>query len=157
MANSENTSAETATLHIQDILELSDLMDGVVLALIYKDLRFDDDGRPSSLEPFTHEYDLQHLHNVEHAEENPFFVFGGKWHGRSYSDYVYGEGMEPQEIRDKYLLPYKDKIANLCHSEAAEQNQELGEDVTDDFLLDLFTVKWYELLEKMAEASRVAF
>ena len=105
MPISEPGKTKPVMLHMKDILELSDLMDGVVLALIYKDLRFDDDGKPSGLEPFTHEYALQRLHNVEHAKENPFFVFGGKWEGRPYSDYVYGEDDEPQTMRDEYLLP----------------------------------------------------
>lgn len=153
MPISEPGKTKPVMLHMKDILELSDLMDGVVLALIYKDLRFDDDGKPSGLEPFTHEYALQRLHNVEHAKETPFFVFGGKWQGRPYSDYVYGEDDEPQTMRDKYLLPYKDQIVNLSHSKAAEERRELGKDITDDFLLDLFTVKWEKLLEQFADAA----
>lgn len=153
MANSKNTTAETVTLHLQDIMELSYLADTVIDVLIYQNLRFGDDGKPSSIEPFTHEQDVLYLQNLQKARENPFFVFGGKWQGRPYRDFVYE--MDEQEMCDQYLLPHKEHIVNLMHSVAEKDKQEeLGEDITDDFLLDLFTVKWYKLLEKFADVAK---
>ncbi len=153
MANSEKTPAETVTLHLQDIMALSYLADSVIDALIYQDLHFDDQGKPSSLEPFSHEQDVLYLQNLQKARENPFFVFGGKWQGRPYRDFVYE--MDEQEMRDKYLLPHKEHIVNLMHSVAAKYRQEeLGEDITPEYLLDLFAIHWYKLLEKFADAAK---
>ena len=61
MANSKNTTAETVTLHLQDIMELSYLADTVIDVLIYQNLRFGDDGTPTSIEPFTHVQEVLYL------------------------------------------------------------------------------------------------
>ena len=67
MANSEDTTAEMVTLHLQDIMALSYLADTVIDVLIYQDLRFDEKGKPSSIEPFTHEQDVLYLQNLQKA------------------------------------------------------------------------------------------
>lgn len=136
------------TLHLTDIIELSDLAEEAVEASCENDCRFNEDGHLAENPIWTREAANRELRRLR-GEGNPVFTIrDGQWMGRPIYDHLMMETVD--DIRDEYLSKESKKICTLMRSVAAWHQMPLGDDITDDVLLSFFSVRWYDKLRELA-------
>ena len=136
------------TLHLTNIIELSDLAEEAVEAACENDCRFDEDGNLSENPLWTKEAAEQELRRLR-GEGNPMFTIrNGQWMGKPIRDHLMMETVD--EMRDDYLSQESKKICTIMRSAAAWHQMPFGDDITDDVLLSLFSVQWYAKLKALA-------
>lgn len=144
---------ESRLLYLVDILELDDLAQEAVLAVTSGDCRLQEDGSLSENLLWNRQQAMQELRRLRGEGEKSFFLIqDGKWQGETVSDFLCEESM--QSIRNYYLQPQKDYICRVLRSLATFDGYELGEDISDDYLLSLFSAAWYHYLEHVDEQLR---
>lgn len=144
---------EKTTLHITDVVELDDLAQEGVLVVTSGDCRLNEDGSLSETPLWNREQAMRELRRLRGKGTNAFFIIrDGKWQRRTVADFLYYESM--QSLRDFYLHPQKEYICRVLRSLALSDGFVLGDDVTDDVLLSMFSVEWYHYLERFDEQSK---
>lgn len=145
---SEEKQDTKSVLHLADIMALSYLAEEAVTIALEHDGRFNDYGDFVEKLEYTRQYAIDELERVRGKGDPVFRVENGMWLGESLGTRVFVDF--PEDIRE-CLLPKKDIICHLIRSIADWHFQVLGEDVTDEYLLSLFSAQWYAKLVQLEQ------
>lgn len=135
--------------HLFDIMDLYDFADSAVVALTCLPTEYDKDGNLLSIEFGTKQYGERELRAMRGEAGEPFDLSGGIWLGKPASYYILT--YTPVEIRDQYLAQHKERICNVMWNLAKKDHAAFSDNITDDYLLSVFSVRWYEKLSLLSE------
>lgn len=135
-------------LHLTDITDLSYFAEEAVITALEHDCRFNDYGAFVEKVDYTREDAVLELQRLRGAGDPVFQVENGMWLGKSISDRIIEDF--PEDIRE-YLRPKKGIICSLMRSIAAWHMHTLGDDITDEYLLSIFSSQWYTMLVQLEQ------
>ena len=145
--NEEKPGAETV-LHLTDITDLLYIADEAVMTALEHDSRLTNYGEFVEKTEYTREYAASELRHMRGKGDPVFRVENGMWLGKTLRERVFVDF--PEDIRECFL-PKQDIICHLMRCIANWHGQAFGEDVTDEYLLSLFSARWYAMLVQVEQ------
>lgn len=143
------SEAAKRMFHLSDIMDLYDFADNAVVALTCLPPERDRDGNLLSVEFGEREYGEDELRAMRSADDFPFDIHTGTWQGKPASWYIFT--YTPVELRDQVLRAHAKLICDTIQALVKKDRAKLGDDVTDEALLSLFALRWYDKLALMNE------
>lgn len=137
------------TFHLTDIMDLYDFADDAVIMLTCLPTEYDKAGKLLSLAFGEREYSEAELAAERSAGSFPFGIKDGRWLGKPASWYILT--YTPVELRDQCLRPYQERICDTIKCLVAKDRGTLGDDVSDETLLSIFALRWYDKLSLLNE------
>lgn len=145
---SEEKKETKSLLHLADIMDLLYIADEAVTTALEHDSRLEYCGEFVEKVEYTREYAAAELRHLRGKGAPLFRVENGMWLGKTLRERVFVDF--PEDIRECFL-PKQDIICHLMQCIANWHGQAFGEDVTDEYLLSLFSARWYAMLVQVEQ------